>query len=126
VLIETEIEGKQHLLTLDTGATGTFLSRQYYEDHKYEFGIEQPRELELIGAGGSTIIHVYVLHDVTLKIGGGSVELPDLCVLTEPTGVPAEFSGNLGQSGVGLLSSYTLDFSNMTLSTDARSIARQE
>ena len=126
VLIETEIEGKQHLLTLDTGATGTFLSRQYYEDHKHEFGIEQPRELELIGAGGSTIIPVYVLHDVTLKIGGGSLELPDVYVLTEPTGVPAEFSGNLGQSGVGLLSSYTLDFSNMTLSTDARSIARQE
>jgi Aspartyl protease len=121
VLIETEIEGKQHLLTLDTGATGTFLSGQYYEEHKHEFDAEEPRELELIGAGGSSIIHAYVLPDVTFKIGGGYVELHDIYVLTEPTGLPAEFSGNLGQSSVGLLSSYTLDFRNMTLSADARS-----
>ena len=120
VLVETEIGGKQHLLTLDTGATGTFLSREYYEAHKHEFGAQEPRELELIGAGGSTIIRSYILPDVTLNIGGRGVELHDVCVLTEPTGVPAEFSGNLGQSAVGLFSSYTLDFRNMTVSVDAR------
>jgi hypothetical protein len=121
VLIETEIGGKQHLLTLDTGATGTFLSSQYYEEHKNEFNAEEPRELEVIGAGGASIIHTYLLHDATFKIGGESVELHDLYVLTEPTGLPGEFSGNLGQSAVGLLSSYTLDFHNMTLSVGARS-----
>jgi Aspartyl protease len=121
VLIETEIGGKQHLLTLDTGATGTFLSKQYYEEHKAEFDAEEPRELEMIGAGGSTVIHSYVLHDATFNIGGRGVELHDVYVLTEPTGLPAEFAGNLGQSAVGLLSSYTLDFRNMTLSVDARS-----
>jgi hypothetical protein len=123
VLIETEVAGKQHLLTLDTGATGTFLSRQYYEEHIHEFDAEKPRQLELIGAGGSTFVHAYVLPDVTFKIGAESVDLQDVYVLTENTGVPAEFAGNLGQSGVGLLSSYTLDFRNMTLSTDARSTA---
>jgi Aspartyl protease len=121
VLIEAEIGGKQHLLTLDTGASGTFLSSQYYEEHKHEFDAEEPRELELIGAGGSTTIHSYVLPDVTFNIGGGGVELHDVYVLTEPTGLPAEFSGNLGQSAVGLFSSYTLDFRTMTLSVDARS-----
>jgi hypothetical protein len=121
VLIETELRGKQHLLTLDTGATGTFLSEQYYEEHKTEFDAEQPEELEMIGAGGSAIIHSYVLPEVTLNIGGRGVELHDVYVLTESTGLPAEFAGNLGQSAVGLLSSYTLDFRNMTLSVDARS-----
>jgi hypothetical protein len=121
VLIQTELRGEPHLLTLDTGATGTFLSKQYYEEHKTEFDAEEPRELEMIGAGGSTIIHSYVLPDVTLNIGGRGVELQDVYVLTESTGLPAEFAGNLGQSAVGLLSSYTLDFRNMTLSVDARS-----
>jgi hypothetical protein len=121
VLIETEVGGKQHLLTLDTGATGTFLSSQYYQEHKHEFDAEEPRELELIGAGGSTIIRSYVLPDVTFNIGGRGVQLHDVYVLTEPTGVPTEFSGNLGQSSIGLLSSYTLDFRNMTLSVDAGS-----
>jgi hypothetical protein len=119
VLIETEIGGKPHLLTLDTGATGTFLSKQYYEEHKTEFDAEEPRELEMIGAGGSTIIRCYVLHDSTFNIGGRGVELHDVYVLTEPTGLPAEFAGNLGESAVGLLSSYTLDFRNMTLTVDA-------
>jgi hypothetical protein len=121
VLVETEVGSKQHLLTLDTGATGTFLSSQYYEEHKHEFDAEEARELELVGAGGSTIIHSYVLPDVTFTIGGESVELQDVYVLTEPTGLSTEFAGNLGQSAVGLLSSYTLDFRNMTLSVDARS-----
>jgi len=121
VLIETELRGKQHLLTLDTGATGTFLSEQYYEEHKTEFDAGEPQELEMIGAGGSAIIHSYLLPDVTLNIGGRGVELHDVYVLTESTGLPAEFAGNLGQSAVGLLSSYTLDFRNMTLSVDARS-----
>ena len=121
VLIETEIEGEKHLLTLDTGATGTFLSKQYYEEHKHEFDAQEPRELELIGAGGSTIIHSHILPDVTFTIGGVGVELHDVPVLTEPTGVPSEFSGNLGQSAVGLLSSYTLDFRNMTLTVNPRS-----
>jgi hypothetical protein len=124
VLIETEIGGKQHLLTLDTGATGTFLSKQYYEEHKTEFDAEEPRELEMIGAGGSTIIRCYVLHDATFNIGGRGVELHDVYVLTELTGLPTEFGGNLGESAVGLLSSYTLDFRNMTLTVDASASGR--
>jgi hypothetical protein len=75
----------------------------------------------MIGAGGSTIIRSYVLHDATFNIGGRGVALHDVYVLTEPTGLRAEFAGNLGESAVGLLSSYTLDFHNMTLSVDARS-----
>jgi hypothetical protein len=126
VLIETEIGSKPHLLTLDTGATGTFLSKQYYEEHKTEFGAEESRELEMIGAGGSTMIHSYVLHDVIFNLGGRGVELHDVYVLTEPTGLPTEFAGNLGQSAIGLLSSYTLDFRNMTLSVDASASGKKK
>src|ERR1700740_308444 len=64
----------------------------------------------------------YVLDEVTFKIGGLFVDLHDVYVLTEPTGLPADFSGNLGRSGCGQLSSHTPAFRNMTLSVDARQI----
>ena len=99
---------------MDTGATGTFLSEQYYQQHRQDFRTSDLRELELVGAGGSTTIQTFVLHNVPLRMGGACVALSDLDVLTEPTGLPDEFSGNVGQSVVGLFREYTLDFHTMT------------
>jgi predicted aspartyl protease len=114
ILIEARIADKEHLFTLDTGATGTFLSEQYYQQHRQDFRTSDLRELELVGAGGSTTIQTFVLHNVPLRMGGACVALSDLDVLTEPTGLPDEFSGNVGQSVVGLFREYTLDFHTMT------------
>jgi hypothetical protein len=107
-------------MTLDTGATGTFMSDQYYQQHRQDFNSESLRELELIGVGGSTVVPAYLQRSVPFKMGGACVVLNDLIVLTEPTGLPDEFSGNIGQSLVGLLRSYTLDFRTMTLGAEAQ------
>jgi predicted aspartyl protease len=123
ILLEATIAGNDHLFTLDTGASGTYLSHEYYQEHRNTFDTAPLRELELIGAGGSRIIHIHVLNDVNITLGGASAELHDVAVLTEPTGLPAEFSGNLGQSTLGMLSDYTIDFRNMTFSVHVRSNA---
>jgi hypothetical protein len=126
ILLHARIAGEEHLLTLDTGATDTFLSEHYYQQHKQDFRASDLRELELIGAGGSKIMRTYVLHNVPLRMGGGCVALRDLAVLTEPTGLPDEFSGNVGQSVVGLFRSYTLDFHTMTFSVQDPATAGKE
>jgi hypothetical protein len=126
ILLHARIAGEEHLLTLDTGATNTFLSEHYYQQHKQDFRARDLRELELIGAGGSKIMRTYVLHNVPLRMGGGCVALRDLAVLTEPTGLPDEFSGNVGQSVVGLFRSYTLDFHTMTFSVQDPATAGKE
>jgi Aspartyl protease len=126
ILLDTGIAGEQHLLTLDTGSTGTYLSEQYYQQHRQDFRASDLRELELVGAGGSKVMPTYVLHNLSLRIGGTCVALKDLDVLTKPTGLPNEFSGNVGQSVVGLFRSYTLDFHTMTFSADPMTPGRDK
>ena len=123
ILLEAAIAGRDHFFTLDTGASGTYLSREYYQEHRNTSDTMPLRDLELIGTGGSRIIHTYVLDDINIKLGGANAELHDLDVLTEPTGLPAEFAGNLGQSTLGVLSDYTIDFRNMTFIVHVRSNA---
>jgi len=126
ILIQANIGDEGHLMTLDTGATGTFMSEQYYQEHRQDFNAEELRELELVGVGGSTVIPAYLQHNVRFRIGGACVVLNNLIVLTVPTGVPAEFSGNVGQSLVGLFRSYTLDFRSMTLSAEDQAAITQD
>jgi hypothetical protein len=123
ILLEAAIAGRDHFFTLDTGASGTYLSREYYQEHRNTSDTMPLRDLELIGTGGSRIIHTYVLDDINIKLGGANAELHDLDVLTEPTGLPAAFAGNLGQSTLGVLSDYTIDFRNMTFIVHVRSNA---
>ena len=120
IVLQANIADEDHLMTLDTGATGTFMSDQYYRQHRQDLNSESLRELELIGVGGSTVVPAYLQRGVPFKMGGACVVLNNLIVLTEPTGLPDEFSGNIGQSLVGLLRSYTLDFRTMTLGAEAQ------
>jgi hypothetical protein len=120
VLIQANVADEDHLMTLDTGATGTFMSEQYYQRHKEDLNAEDLRELELVGAGGSTVLPAYLQHDVRFRMGGACVVLNNLVVLTEPTGLPDDFWGNVGQGTVRLFGSYTLDFRTMTLSAEGQ------
>jgi predicted aspartyl protease len=120
ILIQANVADEDHLMTLDTGATGTFMSEQYYQQHKQDLNAGDLRELELVGVGGSTVIPAYLQRNVRFGMGGACVLLDNLIVLTEPTGLPDEFWGNVGQSTVGLFGSYTLDFRTMTLSAEGQ------
>jgi hypothetical protein len=120
VLIQANVADEDQLMTLDTGATGTFMSEQYYQQHRQDLNAGNLRELELVGIGGSTVLPAYLQRNVPFRMGGACVVLNNLIVLTEPTGLPDEFSGNIGQSLVGSFPSYTLDFRRMTLTAEAQ------
>src|SRR3984893_5089388 len=120
VLIQANVADEDHLMTLDTGATGTFMAEQDYPRHKQELHAEDLRQLELVGAGRSTVLPAYLQHNVRFRMGGACVVLNNLVVLTEPTGLPDDFWGNVGQGTVRLFGSYTLDFRTMTLSAEGQ------
>jgi hypothetical protein len=117
-LVAAKVEGEEDLLTLDTGASGTYLSAEYYAQHRQEFSARDQSMLQLVGAGGSKVIPAYKLANVSLNIGGACVVMPQIEVLTESTGNSDEFAGNVGQTAVGKLRSYTLDFRNMTFAAE--------
>jgi predicted aspartyl protease len=103
--------------TLDTAAMGTVLSRQFYEEDKASLNPADQVILELVGAGGSIVSPAYMLHGVVAKLGGECTTIEDVQVLTEPTGLPDEFYGNVGQNSLNTFTSFTLDFNAMQFST---------
>jgi hypothetical protein len=69
--------------------------------------------LELVGAGGTRVSPAYQMHDVLAKLGGSCANLDTVQVLIQPTGLPDEFYGNIGQNALNSFASFTFDFNAM-------------
>jgi predicted aspartyl protease len=118
-IVAARIRGKQELFTIDTGATGSFLSARYYGDFRREFQSQLVDELDLSGAGGSEILPVYYAREITLSLGGTCVRMKEIPVLMKPRGVPDDYYyGNLGQSALKSSRSYTFDFQSMNFTLE--------
>jgi predicted aspartyl protease len=118
-IVSGGIRGKQELFTIDTGATGSFLSARYYQDFPHQFESQVVDEMSLTGAGGTRTLPAYYASDITLSLGGACVRMEDVPVLIQPRGIPDDsFYGNLGQSAFGIFPSYTFDFQNMSFTID--------
>jgi predicted aspartyl protease len=113
-IVSVGIRGKEELFVIDTGATGSFLSARYYNDHPHEFESQMVDEIALSGAGGSRNFAAYYLPHMTLELGGACVRLDDLPVFIEPRGIDDSFYGNIGQSALRSFPNYTFDFQNMS------------
>ena len=108
------------LFALDTGALLTVLSAQFYQESKGILGNGGWASLELAGAGGTLVSPAFILHTVQATLGGGCAGIENVPVLTEPTGVPDEFYGNIGQSALKSFASFTIDFITMSFSVSKR------
>jgi predicted aspartyl protease len=118
-IVAARIRGKQELFTIDTGATGSFLSARYYGDHPREFATQMVGEMDLSGAGGSQTLPVYYARQITLSLGGACVRMKEIPVLMKARGVPDDYYyGNLGQSALKSSRSYTFDFQNMSFTLE--------
>jgi predicted aspartyl protease len=114
-IVAAEIRGKEELFTIDTGATGSFLSARYYQDFPQQFDSQVVDEMVLTGAGGTRSLPAYYASQITLSLGGACVRMEDVPVLASPQGIPDDyFYGNLGQSAFSMFPSYTFDFENMS------------
>jgi predicted aspartyl protease len=115
-LVTADFGHGTQLFALDTGAVLTVLSAQFYRENRGVLDIGEWTTLELQGAGGAIVSPAYVLRSVVAKLGGGCAKVENLPLLTEPTGLPDEFYGNLGESALTSFSSFTLDFNVMHFS----------
>jgi predicted aspartyl protease len=102
-----------HLFSLDTGASGSWLTDLYWREHPAISKGLTPFDLHTGGAGGGASIRAYKAT-VILKFGTQPVTLHDVPVLTKQHASAKEyFYGNLGQDMLRSLRSYTFDFRNM-------------
>jgi predicted aspartyl protease len=121
LLLEVSLAGQPELLTLDTGASDTFLSSHYYQQHLAQFATVEQTDVEVEGAGGSLNIPAIMLSDVKMNVGGACASFTRLPMFTQSTGLDDELSGNMGQSTIRHFSSYTLDFRTMTFTAESSS-----
>jgi len=118
-IVAARIRGKQELFTIDTGATGSFLSARYYGDFRREFESQMVDEMDLSGAGGSQILPIYYARQIILNLGGACVRMKEIPVLIKARGVPDDYYyGNLGQSALKSSRSYTFDFQSMSFTLE--------
>ena len=114
-LVVADFGHGNQLFSLDTGAVGTILSVQFLQEDHGLIATGDLIDLQLIGAGGNLTAPAYVAHDLAAKVAGQCARLKDVQVLTQSTGLPDEFYGNVGQNALSQFSSFTLDFNSMNL-----------
>jgi len=120
-VVAVALKGSSRLFTIDTGATGSYLSALYYAAHLAEFEDQVPGGMELTGAGGSKLVSVYHVRSAALLLGGACIGLEDVPVLTEPRGpLDDGFYGNIGQDALRQSRSYTFDFRTMNFTIEVK------
>jgi predicted aspartyl protease len=118
-IVSAGIRGNEELFTIDTGATGSFLSARYYQDYPHEFESQMVDEMVLTGAGGTRTLLAYYASEITLSLGGACVRMENVPVLIRARGIPDDyFYGNLGQRALNTFPSYTFDFQSMSFTID--------
>jgi hypothetical protein len=110
-LVAADFGHGTQLFGLDTGAVLTVLSAQFYRKNQRVLDTGEWTTLELQGAGGAIVSPAYILRSAVAKLGGGCAKLENVPLLTEATGLPDEFYGNLGESALRSFSSFTLSIS---------------
>jgi Aspartyl protease len=104
------------LFMLDTGSNSTLLTDHYLAEHTNAFHGTPPEIARLAGGGGIHAIAAYSAKNVPLFAGDTLILLNGPHILARPSGSEVEnFFGLLGQNILGIFSSYTIDFRNMSL-----------
>lgn len=108
--------GETRLFMLDTGSGSTWLTDHYLAEHAKVFHGPPNEVARLAGAGGLHEIAAYRARNVPLFAGNTVILLNGPHILSQPAVGEAEsFWGVIGQDVLGIFSSYTIDFRNMTL-----------
>ena len=111
---EVRIDGKHLAFTIDTGAVTTDLNPPFAKALPLLVKTGTPEKQTIEGLGGTTEGQSILLPSVTLQLGGGTAVLKPAHVFTEQ-GNGSWAAGNLGMDLLGQSSSFTLDFTAMTV-----------
>ena len=107
------------LLTFDTGAKSSELSKKYYENHKAD--VEQKGKLKTSmrgGGGGIVETEEYNLPDFPYQIGNSRNVLPEISVNIQDYNFNKPFDGNLGQDVIMQFNEMILNFKYMYIDFD--------
>ena len=117
--VECEINGERQVVSIDTGATQSNLSAQYFATHREQ--IEREGVLDTLrsaGAGGIKIEQAYALRNVRIDIGGASHTWEKMMCSTEPDIISS--AGNIGMDCLTTFSRVVINARTMRLSVEER------
>lgn len=118
-LLRVKWEGEQLVCVLDTGANRSVFYEPFYRAHReWVESAGTPDTMRVGGAGGVRELSAYLLEDVTLRIGGESVTLPEIHVHTGSLERRPEDDTrdcNVGQDVLSRFDGYVLNFRSMSL-----------
>jgi hypothetical protein len=102
------------LLTFDTGAKSSELSKKYYESHEAEVAQKGKLQSAMRGGGGGIVeVEEYKLPDFPYQIGNSRGVLPEISVSLQDYDFNKSFDGNLGQDVIMQFNEMILNFKHM-------------
>ena len=106
------------MFVVDASGQQTYLTARYYDEHSAQFA---GRQMQLFSISGSESLPpqpAYLAETIPLAVGGTTVKVHFIQVLTEPLGNAAldDVYGVLGVDALDQLKSYTFDYRTMRFS----------
>lgn len=117
--VECEINGERQVVNIDTGASESNLSAQYFATHREQ--IEREGVLDTLrsaGAGGIKIEQAYALRNVRIDIGGATHTWEKMMCSTEPDIISC--AGNIGMDCLTTFSRVVINARTMRLRVEPR------
>ena len=117
--VECEINGERQVVNIDTGASESNLSAQYFATHREQIEREGvPDTLRSAGAGGIKIEQAYALRNVRIDIGGATHTWEKLMCSTEPDIIWR--AGNIGMDCLATFARVVINAHTMRLRVEPR------
>ena len=117
--VECEINGERQVVNIDTGASESNLSAQYFATHREQ--IEREGVLDTLrsaGAGGIKIEQAYALPNVRIAFGGATHTWEKMMCSTEPDIISG--AGNIGMDCLTTFSRVVINARTMRLRVEER------
>ncbi len=117
--VECEINDERQVVNIDTGASESNLSAQYFATHREQ--IEREGVLDTLrsaGAGGIKIEQAYALRNVRIDIGGATHTWEKMMCSTEPDIISC--AGNIGMDCLTTFSRVVINARTMRLRVEPR------
>lgn len=117
--VECEINGERQVVNIDTGASESNLSAQYFATHREQIEREGvPDTLRSAGAGGIKIEQAYALRNVRIDIGGATHTWEKLMCSTEPDII--WHAGNIGMDCLATFARVVINARTMRLRVEPK------
>lgn len=123
VIVALGRDFEERMFAIDAGGQQTYLTSRYYDEHANDFANLKMQLFTLPGSLSRPPQPAYVAETVPLAVGGTTVNVHFVQVLTQPLGSAAldDVYGVLGTDALDQLRAYTFDYRTMRFSVRTES-----